>query len=256
LRNYLGAFRIKSGFPTRRPKERPDFIDLDYFKTHDQQPIAHLRTERTPTDKAPLSCTLWHFELPGIVQGIEPKPGMISGQVWAVSVKEEAHSYPDGTAIRIGRIEPGLYARVLAKIAHGYAVAEVGIDGFHHALPSLILGKSDDFCHLVGSKPDIPPENTAGPIFDLAWSIIFIGKGPFSKKPYLAIEVRLFPFFKSPEYQIIAGELTDNGLSRFLDEASSMPNPRPSRGVQIVQPKLAPPEPVAPSRLDKSDQEN
>jgi hypothetical protein len=40
---------------------------------------------------------------------------------------------------------------MLAKIAHSYAVAEVGLDGFEHFLPEMILGKCMYFSHYVGN---------------------------------------------------------------------------------------------------------
>ena len=48
-------------------------------------------------------------------------------------------------------------ARALAKIAHGFAVAQFGIDGFRPCLPKLILGEYWFAPFFVGGEMDDPP---------------------------------------------------------------------------------------------------
>ncbi len=52
------------------------------------------------------------------------------------------------------------FARLLAKIAHSYAVAELGFGAFHSFLPPLILGESLNLPDFVGGvAPLTPNEN-------------------------------------------------------------------------------------------------
>lgn len=47
-------------------------------------------------------------------------------------------------------MDPGLWCRLIAKIAHAAAVAELGFDGFKPFLPPAILGDDKHVSHLVG----------------------------------------------------------------------------------------------------------
>jgi hypothetical protein len=46
---------------------------------------------------------------------------------------------------------PELICRMVAKIAHGAAVAELGLDAFNPFLPDLIMGRSKFLSHYIGS---------------------------------------------------------------------------------------------------------
>lgn len=54
-------------------------------------------------------------------------------------------------------MRPKEFARLLAKIAHGYAVAEYGLGGFIPCNQDIILGQSDDCFSTVGGQLEIPP---------------------------------------------------------------------------------------------------
>jgi hypothetical protein len=47
---------------------------------------------------------------------------------------------------------PNIICRSIAKIAHGAAVAELGLDTFEPFLPDIILGHDPYISHYVGSK--------------------------------------------------------------------------------------------------------
>jgi hypothetical protein len=98
--------------------------------------------------------------------------------------------------------KPYEFARLLAKIAHGRAVSEYGLEGFKPLGLDVILGKSDDYFYTVGGSLECEPAIEGGDhILDL--SILF-------KSPTLAlliVDIRLFSQIVSPKYTVVAGEI-------------------------------------------------
>jgi len=100
-------------------------------------------------------------------------------------------------------IKPQQFSRVLAKIAHAYAVAKLGIDGFEPFLVDLIHQRNVVRApELVGSEPEIPPP-TSGVVHELD----FIGDNNF-----VVVRIRLFASSSIdgahgfPVYLVVAGQ--------------------------------------------------
>jgi hypothetical protein len=51
-------------------------------------------------------------------------------------------------------------ARMIAKIAHAFAVADQGLDKFTPLLPDVVLGRSDNLADLIGGEMPCPPLRT------------------------------------------------------------------------------------------------
>ena len=60
-------------------------------------------------------------------------------------------------------LKPLVFARLLAKIAHTFSIAYLGIDSFTPLLSPLILGETDTAAHLVG-RGDPPTSPTTPPV--------------------------------------------------------------------------------------------
>jgi len=91
-----------------------------------------------------------------------------------------------------------LVARMLAKIAHSYAVASYGIDSFNHLLPQTILGRQSVPLHYVGCAISYSSDPAA------SLHEITISKAP----PWILVHVRLFAQMKNtPTYLIVTGRL-------------------------------------------------
>jgi len=99
------------------------------------------------------------------------------------------------------------WLRMLAKIAHGYAIAELGFSRFSPALPDLILGRNPLLssyligkCPVPAAIPDNPP-------------LLMIGmrRASVGERHFVAVNVRLFADLggETPVYTVIAGSFTD-----------------------------------------------
>ena len=90
--------------------------------------------------------------------------------------------------------------RFLAKIAHCYAVADLGLDIFTPTLTDLILGHSEEYAELIGG-PKYQPTAGSHSLWELHHAF------PFRDgKPVLVTRFRIFGAWDAPAYEIVAGE--------------------------------------------------
>jgi hypothetical protein len=93
---------------------------------------------------------------------------------------------------------PSAFVCMLAKIAHCYAVAEVGIGAFRPALVPYIFSEADGIQYFVGGfEPQLPQEKSP-----LTWRIQEVGG---QRWIIVTISLRLFAFL--PQYQVACGVL-------------------------------------------------
>jgi hypothetical protein len=104
------------------------------------------------------------------------------------------------------KMRPHLFARMLAKIALGYAVAEYGasrLNAFTPLVRGVIRGTDGDWTQLVGGSLDIPAPIPGGNhLTDLS----ILGTGPSSG--YLLCDIRLFSNIATPSYRVVVGQVT------------------------------------------------
>ena len=110
-------------------------------------------------------------------------------------------------------VRPEPFARMLAKIAYSYAIAEYGLSTTESFTPvgtDLILGRSDDILYTVGGKGNATPRKDAkqgAHAIDL--EILFTGLG----QAFLIVNIHLFANSGTPAYYVVAGQIRlDNPL--------------------------------------------
>jgi hypothetical protein len=100
------------------------------------------------------------------------------------------------------RAVPVEFARMLAKIAYSYSVAELGLGSFHPSplLIDIVLNRSSNVSYVVGGDWEIPPPDPRG-FHLLQMTCTVSGEGAS-----IIIEIRLFPAFETPHYRVVVGE--------------------------------------------------
>jgi hypothetical protein len=96
---------------------------------------------------------------------------------------------------------------MLAKIAHGYAVAQLGFDSFSPLLPDLILGRNLTLAsYLVGKCPSPPRIPEKPPLLMIEPRSVSAGQQRF-----FAVNMSLFTELgcETPAYTVIAGVFAD-----------------------------------------------
>lgn len=203
-RLIYGPLRIRLGMSTRRPKERPT-----HLKTIKRHVDGKEEVVSVPADEYPRSCVGMQLPLPGIMRGVPPSIN-VDGVSFVVATEksdEERFIKPiipeDQQRLLLATIDPTALCRMLAKIAHSFAVANLGLTAFRHRLPPLILGKedqtSDTLPYLIGSYPGEPQnEPCAHVLHRERWEINGVG--------YFSVRIRLFASMNMPSYLVIVGE--------------------------------------------------
>jgi hypothetical protein len=144
-------------------------------------------------------------ELPGILIGHSPTQKIefeykIFGAL--TIVEDLRRKFQQQTHVGIN-LDGYSWVRMLAKIAHGYAVAQPGFDGFSPLLPDLILGRKPTLAsHLVGKCPVPPPIPEKPPSVMIEPRVVSTGEQRF-----FAVNLRLFTELgpETPIYTVIAG---------------------------------------------------
>jgi hypothetical protein len=200
LRVMLRPIRIQMGMTTRRKKQHRDArMKIDVIRN------SLLFSQDLHPSDAPFVLVLPVFETPRILLGVPPRlDDTVMVGDWVTSnanawVRARGHQ-----RIRLGgKIYIGAYMRMLAKIAHCYAVAEFGLDNFTPLLVPIIRSQQvNAIDHFVGGFTTILPA-VPGVHHELNHSTPII-----HGVRYLMVRIRLFAHLGAPIYLIVAGTLS------------------------------------------------
>ena len=209
LAEEYAYFRTKYGLPTRRPKNRKKTVNLPSIKGGWIDVPATEYTAPVP---------LYRFKTARILSGAPP---ISNSHAWTMDIlgsgDEEVRlqkKYPLWTKAHILKAQPYQFARFIAKVAYGYAVAELGIDCFDPLANDIILGRSHNFFRFVGSEPrEMPPSGWPGGgkhHFSLAVRCVRDNVG------LVVVDVKLFAAAGTPVYHAVIGEIDLGKPAHFL----------------------------------------
>jgi hypothetical protein len=206
INELFREFRIRYGARTRKPKNRPKTLWLRtkqgkvevaanefpaaamFFKLGK----ANYMLRRPPFDPT--------FEwIPSVIFDSEEGDAVIAKHGWEdVTYQFKLVVYD--------------FVRMIAKIAHGYAVAELGLDAFKPMVVDLILGHATNYGYLVGGSMTIEP---SVPDKGNHWIALGMGAGTISP-PVVLVTVRLFQQAQTPSYHVVVGRLeTEEQIERM-----------------------------------------
>jgi hypothetical protein len=145
----------------------------------------------------------FRFPAPGLLRGA-PSSNNFGGELVVRTFNEElkAHIAPEGVRMKFGTINILHFARMLAKIGHSYAVAELGLGGFRSLLTDIILGKSANAPDLVGGDGS----GTPLPETELTLHDVYLQNCERNGIVYVLAAIRLFAFAGMPRYHVVVGE--------------------------------------------------
>ena len=199
-----GRLRAKRDFPTRHKRERA---------LQKRTPVRASATDgstlRIPLHDHSTPVLLYKFSEARILCGL---PRETDSLRWTadvlVSHDEEMamqRKYPQWNRTHKIRAQPYAFARLLAKIAHGYAVAEYGfskLGAFTPLATAIILGHSDDYFYTVGGSWDILPGVPGGDhITDISVRLVS------PERALLIVYIRLFSQITTPLHHVVVGEI-------------------------------------------------
>lgn len=150
-------------------------------------------------DEHPPFIQLPSFFPPGVLMNTRPDGAgmMITGTNMYTSptFMERLNALGPGGAV-FSNLEVGAFCRMLAKIAHAYTTAELGMGNFEPFLPDIVLEKVPYISHVVGSA--FGTGTAASDLHELA----------LSKRGQLIIcNVRLYGRYGLSSYLVVSGRM-------------------------------------------------
>jgi hypothetical protein len=205
LQGTLGPLRAKLNLKTRRKPKTTVELTTNY------RDDGRLESKTVALEDFPTSCLGFEWEAAGLLRHVAPATEFV-GQLIVRHPKGELEKYlRDGEAIKLASVRPLDYAKLLAKIAHSYAVARFGESAFEPLLSDLITGKDLSAPHFVGGDKSGAPLNdqprTLHDVYPQACDIRGV--------PYLLVGIRLFAFMGMPRYLIVTGKIRGSELERL-----------------------------------------
>jgi hypothetical protein len=193
LRRTLGNIRLRFGAPTRNKKDRKPTLRLQRVKFSTDSAVGvAINGLDIPASAAPMFFISLILDRPGILQNLALGTPLPWNWFYTYKQGETEALIKAGEGVKVGQINPYIYAQFLAKMAYSYAVAVRGYNNFHPLVLDLILGRTYYFRHWVGGEPIAPP-----PIEDeihyISCSTKMVGD-----RSFVVVRLRLFSFLGTP----------------------------------------------------------
>jgi hypothetical protein len=209
LENMLRDIRYRRGIGNRGVDKRPN--DLEVWVTVKEDgsgkvvppglspPEAGWEKRRRPYPQHPTFCMLPVFKLPGITRQVPVRDCNETNafiRPWWHREQFEVGEPPPKAMWTETKFDSLMFVRMIAKIAHGVAVWEFGLENIESALPPLILGDDPSlaFYRVGGVSADLPPASTP--------RHLEIG---CTTTREIHVLVRLFADLGAPAYLVVVG---------------------------------------------------
>ena len=206
LRTMYGPLRLLYDLPTRRPKKRPKSLPLKVKYSPEEDEWQKVMVAQ---DQYPFLVAFPYFEAPGIFSGEPPSKskGAKTNRLWIrggspyysfdellpkITSDLQAYSiFPESKS------DIPAFCKMISKIAHSYAIAKLGIEGFLPLLNPIIISDQLDHCmHYIGSlNSDEPPR-------DMLHELGFVD---FRNINAIFVRIRLLSKLGTPTYVIAVG---------------------------------------------------
>jgi HNH endonuclease len=199
LNEMFWNIRFRGRLQKRSPSKRPQTLRFEFLDKNGAP------TVDVPTKEFPEYLAVPYFSPPAVLQFGWDSKETDSGIKVSISPKDihKHRAVLEGREIEFQNVDRKAFCRLLAKIAHSYAYAEIGYNRFatyRPVLPRLILADDPKWWLVVGGNgPQAPAQNDA---------LHTIGRSTVRREnvEYFVVDLRLFAFMGTPQYQIVVGE--------------------------------------------------
>ncbi len=206
-RTMFGPLRMLCNLPSRRKKDRPSTLPLKVKKSPDDD-WTEMQVAR---EDVPFLILLPHFLMPDLLSGYTTtgNRGAAADNFWirGASASEGFFEHLDDLIAKLGvhAVYPVAEARVeefclmLAKIAHSFAVAEIGSGQFEPLLLDLLLKRDllNRANFIGGLKYDEPPSQELHEIS--------LDDHTCNRPDLVAVRIRFLSKLGTPTYYVVAG---------------------------------------------------
>lgn len=203
LQSMLGMYRARHNFPSYKKRRKA----AKRFNATFQDQVGNRSVETLDATDYPSMYLVPVMPPAGILMGANPSdtnPPMELQLRGDPAALEQLIKKSAGQSVGLTNEFPyGAFCRMLAKIAHGFAIAHTDPASFEPFLPPLILGKSAHLSHYVGGvHPDAPAVEPG---------TVSLWIEHREETHLVAILLQLAGFPGMPAYEVIAGKLVGGG---------------------------------------------
>ena len=207
LRTILGPLRMTYGMKSRRPKKRPEKLPLKekYAEDEDWQEFL------VPREECPYLILMPRWSMSDELSGYDTigQVGASTNKIWIrgspSEIRREEHyeflcqKYGFHSVMPTGEVRVEEFCRLLAKIAHSFATAELADSEFEPCLQRLILeGDFSKRAQWIGSLAFDEPSSTE-------LHEISLDQHTCSRPNVVSVRIRLLGVLGTPTYFIVAG---------------------------------------------------
>jgi hypothetical protein len=206
LHPMFGPFRMYYDFPTRRRGARPKTLPLKVKRrSGDDWTFAEVEQEVYP-----FLILFPHYTLPDAISGLTSerrdsatKRHWIRGVSFRyglfVHLEELARTLGVVEIMPTAKVQTHEFSLLLAKIAHAFAVAELGGNAFHAFLPAMIMdADTSNSANYVGGLPAVEPRSSN-------LHEVFFDSGVCTEPDIIAVRIRLIASAETPTYYVAVG---------------------------------------------------
>ena len=197
-RDVFGAMRHAWGMRRNKKHRAPDPVAVSMF-SHDDERTRH----QIEMENFPATMTLPLFAPPTALTGEHSEPGKAKASICifgADKLDAFIKSLPKSTKFAAPSFRLAPMQQLIAKVAHSYAVAEFGLDGFEPYLLPLIHGENEMASRLVGGeRKNADPANQ---FYEIHHEEIAV-----EDCTLILVHFRLFSFHGTPWYRGVVGRL-------------------------------------------------
>jgi hypothetical protein len=197
-------FRTRIGAPSRGKEPRDEFllrsIKVQKFKTDGTIDYEKAGITALAASEYPLFYMAYKFYPPAILIGRAVADDDYDGFCLINQVEVRKYIPSDKTGFRLAPGTWQAFCALLAKIAHAYAVAELGMKAFRPALTGFIRGANLRIFEWIGGQIEVPPKTNSLHEIGLRMEVA-------NGRHYAVVGLRLFSCLGAPQYDIVVGEL-------------------------------------------------
>ncbi|MBN8543189.1 MAG: hypothetical protein J0M34_02890 [Alphaproteobacteria bacterium] len=207
-RIILGPLRMYYDMPTRRPQERPETLPLK-VKLTSESDWSYIPIER---ESYPFLVLFPHYDLPLVLSDL-PQEGRLDSatkKFWirGAFFERDMNRYLQGVVDRFkiaavmpeAKFQTHEFSLLLSKIAHCFACAELGLNGFKPFLKKIITNQDTTKSKLyVGdlTKAEAPQQSMH--------EVSFYSEHT-NRPDLIVVRIRLFAKLETPTYFVVVGE--------------------------------------------------
>ena len=189
-RTIFGPFRLRHGFRTKRKHSRPMGIEIE---------IGNKKTQFISISGIP--DVIFFLKFNHVANILLDAPDIDTSRVtpWITHGKDQFIGEPGWV---VGKFDAFAFARMLVKIAHSFAVAELGINSFCPLALDFMFSRTNNLSRFVGGSANIEkPEQTLHSLRLQKY------ESKISKRQFVVVSIRLFACLGAPTYHVAIGEI-------------------------------------------------